>query len=162
MKNYTQDNNAAEETVRLYSDMLYKIAIANTRSAADAEDIVQEALFRYLKYNPDFETEDHKKAWLIRVTVNLSRSLLKSAWFRKTTALDDRYFTEMEELNEVHRQVLQLPVKYRIPIHLFYYEGYSIREISGILEKKEATVKTLLRRGRIKLKERLQGEYDDL
>lgn len=150
-----------------YRDMLYRIAFSNMKSKADAEDAVQEAFFRYLKLKPEFENDSHERAWLIRVVINICYDLQKSAWFSKTVAFDEVPEKEMEhfslpyiEEDETLWKVMELPVRYRNSLYLFYYEDYSIKEIAQILEMEEGTVKTRLRRGRQMLKERILGLTD--
>ena len=90
--------------------------------------------------------------------MNCSKTLLMSAWFRKTVPLDDTLVAEMRETGEVYDAVLRLPKAYRTVVHLYYYEGYSVAEIGGLLGCKEATVKTRLHRARNLLRDTLKGE----
>ena len=148
------------QVVETYSDLVYRLALARTKNQAAAEDIYQEVFLRYLKNQDKIVNETHKKAWLIRTTINCSKSLLTSAWFRSTVALEDNLsFTTPEETG-VYHAVMGLPQKYRTVIHLFYYEDLSIREISEILGIGENTIKSQLSRARTLLKEKLKGEYD--
>ena len=129
----------------------------------DAQDIVQEVFLKFARNASQFQSDEHIKAWLIRVAINMCTDLKRSAWNRKTTELNDEClpaeeFTTGE--SELYQAVMSLPVKYKDVIHLFYYEGYSIKEISRITEQKENAVKTQLSRGRVLLKELLKGEYD--
>ncbi len=156
----------AEETFEKYKDILYRIAFSNMKSKADAEDVVQEAFCRYLKAEPAFESEEHEKAWFIRVVINICYDIQKSAWFSRTVAFDEVRECEMEHFkmpfapeDEMLRHVMKLPAAYRNPLYLFYYEDYSIKEIARIMELGEGAVKTRLRRGREMIKERiLYGE----
>ena len=127
------------------------------------QDIVQEVFLKVARNASQFQSDEHIKAWLIRVAINMCTDLKRSAWNRKTTELNDEClpaeeFTTGE--SELYQAVMSLPVKYKDVIHLFYYEGYSIKEISRITEQKENAVKTQLSRGRVLLKELLKGEYD--
>ena len=122
-----------------YSNMVFRLAFARTKNNHDANDIMQEVFLRYMKNKKEFKDEEHKKAWLIKTTINCSKTLLTSAWFRKTTSL-------------------KLSKKYRTVIHLFYYEDMSIAEISSLLNVKESTIKSQLNRARNKLKEILKEE----
>lgn len=148
-----------------YYKVCYRVAFTYVRNHADAEDIVQEVVVRLLIYHPDFGSEEHEKAWMIRTTINLSKDLLKSKWHSATVAMEDvpkgewsgLGFTFMQE-DETLWSVLQLPERYRNCLYLFYYEDYSVREIAEILEVPENTVKTNLRRGREALKQKLQEE----
>ena len=141
-----------------YSNMVFRLAFARTKNSHDAHDILQEVFLRYIKSNKDFINEEHKKAWLIKTTINCSKTLLSSAWFRKTTGLDYNITQELKEKSEVYYAVLKLPKKYRTVIHLFYYEDMSITEIANLLNIKESTIKSQLHRARKKLKEILKKE----
>jgi RNA polymerase sigma-70 factor (ECF subfamily) len=144
-----------------YSNMVYRLALSRTRNISDAEDILQEVFFRLLNKNPEFESEEHRKAWLIRVTVNCSSKLLTSAWFKKTVPLEEELKFESKEKSDVYYGVLELPLKYRTVIHLFYYEDLTIARISDILSIKESTIKSQLLRARELLKIKLKGDFDD-
>lgn len=162
---HSEDKEA--EHLLQYKDILYRIAFSNMKSMADAEDVVQEAFFRYLRAKPDFEDAVHEKAWLIRVVINICYDIQKSVWFSKTVAIDEVPEKEMKhfhlpyiEEDETLWRVMELPVRYRNPLYLFYYEDHSIKEIARILELEEGTVKTRLRRGRKMLRERILGLTD--
>lgn len=147
-----------------YGDTVYKIAFSYCKSRADAEDIYQEVFIKYFKHTEIFESNIHEKAWLIRVTINCSKSLLRSYWYKRIIPLEENLDISVytDEQSDVLNAVLELPVKYREVIHLYYYEGYSTKEIASILSRKETTVRTQLQRGRemlkIKLKEDLSYE----
>ena len=147
-----------EEIITRSEDKLYRTAIAIMGSRADAEDIVQDAFVKLFEKNPNFESSEHEAAWLIRVTVNLCKSRLRSHWWRKTVPLLDSYPAQTDEQRDVLQTVLSLPSKYRIVIHLFYYEGYSTREIAEITEQKEPAVRQQLTRARNMLGDFLKGE----
>ena len=115
---------------------------------------------RFLKSDKDFESDEHIKAWLIRVTINCSHNVFSNSWAQKTTPLTEDIVFDTEEKGDVYYAVLELPQKYRAVIHLFYYEDMSIAEISHILEINQSTVRSQLHRGRAILKEKLKGEYD--
>ena len=134
-----------------------------TGNMSDAEDIVQEAFLRAYERAPDFETEEHEKAWLIRVTVNLCNSRLRSPWRKRIVPLLDSYPASEPEQHELLEQIMTLPTKYRTVIHLFYYEGYSIKDISELTGQKESTVRSHLTRAREKLKTMLkEEEYESI
>ena len=148
----------SETVVRTYADMVYKLAFAQVRNRADADDIFQEVFLRYVRKNPSFETEEHQKAWLIRVTVNCAKKHQSSAWRRKTVPLDGELtFLQPEDIG-LAELVSKLPEKYRSVIHLYYYEGYSSDEIGQILITRPSTVRTQLVRARRMLGELLEGE----
>ena len=143
-----------------YRTMLYRIAFSNMKNPADAEDAVQEAFLRYMKEEKPIQNKEHEKAWLIRTTIHICLDILKSGWYQRTvpwseafeTAAINIYLPYQVRDDRTLEAVLQLPVHYRNPIYLFYYEDYTIHEIAGILKVKEATIKTRLRRGREEVK----------
>jgi len=152
----------AEAPFAKYKDILYRIAFSNIKSKADAEDVVQEAFCRYLKAKPSFDNENHEKAWFIRVVINICYDIQKRAWFSRTVGIDEVPECEMKhfhlpfvEEDETLWYVMELPAAYRNPLYLFYYEDYSIKEISRVMDLGEGTVKTRLRRGRELIKERI-------
>lgn len=144
------------DLVEEYQTMLYRIAFANIRNRADAEDAVQEAFLRYMKDEKPIQNREHEKAWLIRTTIHICMDVLKSSWHRRTVPLEESLLAESREVylpyqikdDRTLEAVLKLPVHYRNSIYLFYYEDYSIHEIAGVLNEKEGTIKTRLRRGR--------------
>ena len=146
--------------VERYADMVYKLALARTKDRHLAEDVFQEVFLRCVKKGGGFTSEEHLKAWLIRVTINCSRDLFRSSWFQKTEPLTDTLVFDQPEKGDVYYAMLELPSKYRVALHLFYYEGLKISEISRALKLPEGTVKPRLSRGRELLKEKLKGEYD--
>ncbi len=159
------EERKAAQPFEKYKELLYRVAFSNMKNKADAEDAVQEAFCRYLKARPAFENENHEKNWFIRVVLHICYDIQKSAWFSRTVGFDEVPECEMKHfsLSFVHEddtlfKVMELSAEYRNPLYLFYYEDYSIREIAEIMELEEGTVKTRLRRGRQKLKERLEKE----
>ena len=155
-------NDSVDELLKRYANMVYRLAFSRTKSRFDADDILQDVFLRYIRSMPDCENEEHRKAWLIHATINCSKTLLTSAWFRKTAPLDETMFFEMKEHSEVYYAVLELPVKYRTIIHLFYYEGYAVKEMAALLCCKESTVKSQLHRARDLLRDKLKGETIDV
>ncbi len=151
-----ENNDIAERAVREYSRTVLKIAFSYTKNVSDAEDIAQEVFLALLREKKPFSTEEHLKSWLIRVTINKCKNYVNSGWFSKRGEMPDDLSYLAKEDSDVLTAVLSLNIKYRIPIHLFYYEDYSIREIAKILKIPEATVGTRLRRGREKLKDLLE------
>ena len=147
-----------EETVKRYEDKLLRTALAIVGSKSDAEDIVQDTFVKLFEKNPSFASPEHEAAWLIRVTVNLCKNRLRSHWWKKTVPLLDDYPAQTEQQQELMQTILSLPSKYKIVIHLFYYEGYSAKEIAEITEQKEAAVRQQLTRARRMLKNFLEGE----
>lgn len=146
-----------EQVMNRYGTTVYRLAYAQTRSASDAEDIYQEVFLRYFRKCPHFESEGHRKAWLIRVCINVSRSLLTSSWWRNTVPLDERIPLPEQELQDLSDALDQLRRKDRELLHLFYYEELSTREMARILGRKESTVRTQLTRARARLGEIMKG-----
>lgn len=153
-------NEYIREVLDRYSDMLIRIAYNNLKNQSDAEDIAQEAFLKLIKLRPGFESNEHEKAWLIRVTINLCKNHLKTAWFRKTVAINDNIYSFSKEENEILEVVMELPVKFRNVIYLHYYEDYSIKQIADILEKNENTICSWLFRARKVLKTKLMGGFE--
>lgn len=145
-----------EKVIQYYSDMVYRLAFARTGTKHDADDIFQEVFFRYVKKKPVFQEEEHRKAWLIRVTINCSNNFWSSLWNKKTQELSDEMLFETEESINLYFELQQLPPKYREVIHLFYYENMSLEEISLALNRKNSTVRTQLTRARAMLKKFLK------
>ena len=144
-----------------YADMVYRIALTRCRCIENAEDVFQEVFMRFSIKSPKFESKEHEKAWLIRVTINLTKNVRESAWNRKVVRLDESIVFNTKEENDVYSTVCELPQNYRTVIYLFYYEGYKVKEISNILNKNEGTIKTWLFRAREILKEKLEGGFDN-
>lgn len=154
-------NERAEYILNTYGDSILRYAYSYLHNMSDAEDILQDTLIQYLKTGPVFENAAHEKAWLLRVAANLSKNRLDYNSIRKTDELNEELAAdERDDLSFVWEAVKSLPVKYREVIHLFYHEGCSVREISNILKRPEATVRSDLRRGRERLREILREEYD--
>lgn len=144
-----------------YSDTVYRVALTRTKNVENAEDIFQEVFMKLSEKDPKFESEEHIKAWLIRVTINMTKNLHSSSWNQKVTSLTEEFKFETEEESNVFEIVNELPQNYRTVIYLFYYEGYKTKEIAKILNKSEGTIKTWLFRARDCLKEKLEGGFED-
>ena len=154
-------NRLAEKVLDEYGNHILRLAYSYLHNMSDAEEVLQDTLMRYLKAAPLFESKVHEKAWLLRVAGNLSKNRIAYNKIRRTDELQETLVSqEREDLSFVWEAVKNLPPKYSEVIHLFYYEGYSTEEAAGILQKKEATVRSLLHRGRMKLKEVLKEAYD--
>ena len=142
---------------RRHAPAVYRLAYARTGSRADAEDVMQEVFLRLVKAGPDFDSEEHAKAWLLRVASNCANDLFRLPWRRREEPLDENLSApERPEEGSVTQAVLSLPARYRIPIHLYYYEGYSVAEIARIMGKSEGTVKSWLFRARALLRDKLK------
>lgn len=167
-----------EEVVELYADTVYKIALSQMKKKEDAEDIFQEVFLNYMDCKKEFLSEEHEKAYIIRMTVNCCKKHFRSAWFRHRAE-----WTELTEAagemtgrnglslpgtagkndreEDLYEAVLELPAKYKLVIHLFYYEELSVAQISQALHIKESTVKSQLMRGRKMLKQAYLGGAED-
>lgn len=143
-----------------YKNTVYRTAFAYCRNTADAEDITQEVFIRHFQRNRDFPDEQEEKAWLIRVTANRCKDLFRSLRYRNCTVpLDEvNLIYETPEESDVYHAVMELPAKYRLVIHLYYYEEYSVKEIGGIIGKSETAVQTQLYRARNLLRKALGKE----
>ena len=154
-----------EEVIDRYQNMVYGLALARTGSASDADDVFQEVFLAYHQSGKTFRDEEHRKAWLLKTTVNLSRRVTASTWRKKTAPLSEREdapvpFREPEE-NLVWEAVRSLEEAYRLPIYLHYFQELSTEEIAKALSLRPGTVRMRLSRGRDKLRELLKGEYFD-
>lgn len=150
-----------------YSETIIKLSYTYVKNTFDAEDIAQDVLLSLIKRNKPFESEEYERAWILRTTINKSKNHLSSGWIKRTVSIEDTHDMPSDETDlsaeesAVMEAVLSLPEKYRTPIHLFYYDGYTINEIADIIRKKPATVGTLLARGRAMLKKLMIGGFDD-
>ena len=164
-----------------YGDMVYRIALVQTKQQALAEDIQQEVFLALVRHSDRIRSEEHLKAWLIKVTQNACKKHFRSLWVKLTVFYDDRLKkntdqeedetldpaeiaeeaadeTEESEMNDLVREAVeQLPERYRIPVHLFYYEEMSVKEIAKITGNSESNVKTQLSRARSMLREIIGG-----
>ena len=154
-------NATAVRILNLYENDILRMAYSYLHNMEDAEDIVQETVIRYWQKAPRNMDMAKEKAWLLTVAVNLSKNKIRYKKLRKTDELQDTLIQEeREDLSFVWEAVKKLPVKYREVIHLFYYEGYSTRDIAKILNRNESSVRSDLRRGREQLKKILKEAYD--
>ncbi len=150
-------NQRATALLDQYGEHILRLAYSYLHNQSDAEDILQDTLIQYLRTAPVLESPAHEKAWLLRVAGNLSKNLLRAQGYRQADQLEETLVAqEREDLSYVWEAVKALPVPYREAIHLFYYEGYSTAQIAQILDQKESTVRSRLKRGREKLKPLLE------
>ena len=143
--------NAAVER---HQTMVYRTALHALANSQDADDAVQEVFLRLYQRKGTFDGEEHLRRWLLRVTVNYCRDLMKSPW-RRRVALEELPETPVFDKPReaaLYREVMALPGKYRVPLYLYYYEGYSVAEIGELLRLNASTVQTRLARARGKLK----------
>ena len=150
-------NERATALLDRHGESILRLAYSYLHNQSDAEDILQDTLIQYLRTSPTLESPAHEKAWLLRVAGNLSKNLLRAQGYRQADQLEETLVAqEREDLSYVWDAVKALPVPYREAIHLFYYEGYSTAQIAQILDQKESTVRSRLKRGREKLKPLLE------
>lgn len=154
------DTQQANRLVAQYSNMILRISYQYLKQTYDAEDICQTVFLKYLTKAPQFENEQHEKAWIIRTTVNACKDHLKSSFFRRTVALDEAETIAAPAVPDtpILDALQTLPKDQRIALYLYYYEDYSTREIGQILGKSEANINQLLSRGRRKLRTTLSAE----
>ncbi len=155
---------AIQELVALYQNNLFAVAFNVCKNAQDAEDIVQDTFLQYYTMKKEFDSEQHIRAWLIRVAINKAKNANRAFWRCNKLSLEDYMETltfETQQSENLFETVMKLPEKYRIVIHLFYYEDYAVREIADILKLSEGNVKVRLSRGRCLLKKALKEEWDD-
>ena len=153
-----------QELVEMYKDNIYATAFNICKSAADAEDVVQDTFLQYYMTKKEFDDEKHIRYWILRVAINKAKNIQSSFRRKKEMSLEDYVETltfETPESRELFEEVMKLPEKYRVVIHLFYYEDYSIKEIAKILRVTESSVKVRLSRGRAKLKDALKEDWED-
>ncbi len=156
---------AIDDIIDRYQNMVYGLALARTGSASDADDVFQEVFLAYHQSGKTFRDEEHRKAWLLKTTVNLSRRVTASTWRKKTAPLSERedvpvLFQEPGE-NLVWEAVQSLEDAYRLPIYLHYFQELSTQEIGKALSLRPGTVRMRLSRGREKLRKLLKGEFFD-
>ncbi len=151
-----------QELVRLYQDNLFAAAFNVCKNAEDAEDVVQDTFIRYYTIKKEFDSAEHVRAWLFRVAINRAKNVNHTFWRRNRLSLEDYMETltfETEESEDLFEAVMKLPEKYRIVIHLFYYEDYKVSEIADILKLSESNVKVRLSRGRSVLRETIERSH---
>lgn len=160
-----------ERIVEDYSDMIMRIALHHFNCPGEAEDITQKVFLKLIQKQPSFQGQEHEKAWLIRVTINLCKDHFKSSWFRKVVPLKEGVIASSPQSDyppppqsppqqqELLSLIHTLPQNYRNVIYLYYYEDLSVSEISEILQTKEGTVMSWLHRAREQLKTKLEGGF---
>lgn len=161
-----------EEVILRNSEMVYRLAYSLVKTRADADDIYQDVFLRYIQKEPVFESTEHERAWFLRVTINCSKNFWKSPWFQRRVAMDmedmdetaakntELMYEEKDEFSTLVDIVKQLSKKYRVVIHLFYYEELSVEEIAQITKTKASTVRTRLTRARRQLKNLLNENQE--
>lgn len=156
--NQTISAQQLEEAYDACGPAVYRLAMVYLGRHADAEDVTQEVFVRLFCRAPAFADGDHEKRWLLRVTANLCRDQLRGFWRKRVVELEDTLSAAPPEEQDALAAVMALPEQYKLPIHLHYYEGYSVAEIAEILKLGQSAVKMRLKRGR----EMLKLELEDL
>lgn len=154
-------DDSAEEIIDRYSDLIYRVAYMNVKVKADADDVFQQVWYIYFKKEQIFDSEEHRRNWLINVTLKCCKKIYSSYRYKNTVLLEDFPLLkeEMPEKDyDVYNAVLNLPEKYRSVIYLYYYESFTAEEIGKILKTNSSTIRSRLKRGREKLKEQLKGD----
>ena len=155
---------SVQELAALYQRSLFAAAFNMCKNKQDAEDVVQDTFVQYYTTKKEFESEQHVRAWLMRVAVNKAKNINRTFWRRNKVSIEDYMETlvfETPEAETLFETVMQLPEKYRIVIHLYYYEDYTVSEIADILKLSESNVRIRLSRGRGMLRNALKEEWDD-
>lgn len=148
-----------EQVFQQHNQMIFRIAFLYLKNEADALDVVQNTFIKLLKKN-NFNNDEHLKRWLLRVCINLCINNLKSYWKRNVYSFEEEYYIQDNADLQLQELVFKLPPKYKGVIHLYYYEGYSIKEIALILNISESAVKQRLKRAREKLKIKLEDKHE--
>ncbi|MEE7583206.1 MAG: sigma-70 family RNA polymerase sigma factor [Oscillospiraceae bacterium] len=156
-----QKEKILEKNINKYKDMVYRLAFTYLKNSHDADDITQEVFLKYVTLDKTFQSDEHLKSWLITVTINHCKNLLKSSWFKKTQPLDENIQFEQQKNSNLYHAVMTLSKDYRTVIYLFYYEDYSTKEIASMLGKNESTIRSHLARARKKLKNILLEDWKD-
>ena len=162
-----KDAADATQFVRQYSNMILRICFTYSLGRADAQDICQNVFLKLLQSDRRFDSEGETRAFIIRMTINECKDVLKSGWPRRSVPLDELIERETPFLPEENTGLLsavqRLPVKYREAVYLYYYEGYNAEEIAAMVGAKPAAVRQRLARAREKLRKELEGgEYETI
>lgn len=156
---------SADEAFRRYGDRVFSAAFSVCQNREDADDVVQDTFIKYYTRNEDYIDDSHLKAWLLRVAINRAKDITGAFWRRNRVSWEE-YMEQLEfvqpEDKSLFQAVMELPERYRLVIHLFYYEEYSIAEIAALLRSTQGTIKARLSRGRTLLKSMLteDGNHD--
>lgn len=153
-----------QKLIEQYQNNLYAAAFNICQNQMDAEDVVQETFVQYYTTKKEFENEQHIRAWLLRIAINKAKNCCRTFWKKNKCTLEDYMETlpfPDSQSRSLFEEVMKLPDKYRIVIHLFYYEDYTVRKIAEILKLSESNVKVRLSRGRTLLRETLKEEWEN-
>lgn len=159
-----------EEVIEKYKNMVYGIALTRVKNQSDAEDVFQEVFLVYFRKQPEFNEEEHRKAWLINTAINCSRKIIRENKKQKASfdaiaesqSSENIFNFKTEQETVFYNALCSLPEKYRTVLYLYYFEELSVEAVSKILGIKQGTVRMQMLRGREMLKEKLKGEsfYD--
>lgn len=153
------EKNDFEKIVDKYSETLFRVVYTYCGNRSDTEDVIQDTFLKYLKKHPEFDSEEHEKAWFIRVAINIAKDYLKSYWMKNKSELTEDIPVKEEDSKAIWESVQKLSPKYRVVVELFYREGYSINEISEILHRNKSTVGNQLARGKKQLEKILKEDF---
>ncbi|XJZ27065.1 RNA polymerase sigma factor [Bacillota bacterium Lsc_1132] len=155
-------NDNISALLKKYSDMVRRICFLYLHNSTDVDDVFQEVFLKLLQKKTPFESAEHEKAWIIRVTINKCKDVLKSSWRKKMDSIESMEFPFEDKVeNELMQVVLSLPKKYQDVIYLYYYEDYTVPQMAKLLKKNENTIYSQLQRAKALLKQQLRGtEYD--
>lgn len=163
-----EERITAQEAIDRYADMVYRLALSQMKNTTDADDLFQEVFVRLVSHVQDLESWEHVKAWLIRVTINCAKKHYEQYWNKNVDYMeeperveDDSGGYEMLEEHPVRAAVQKLPAKYRLVIHLYYFEERTVAEIAQLTEQKESTVKSQMHRAREMLKDLIGEEWQN-
>lgn len=154
---------SVEEVYSTYARNIYNAAFSITANAEDAKDVLSDTLIRYLHTETEFDSAEHLKAWLLRTAINRAKDIRRAFWNRNRVSFEE-YMEEIpaaDSSKELLDALMRLPVRYRSVLHLYYYEGYSQKEISALLRIPEGTVNSRMSAARKKLRKILEEDWDD-
>lgn len=162
-----EERITTEAAIDRYADMVYRLALSQMKNTTDADDLFQEVFIRLVRHIQDLESWEHVKAWLIRVTVNCAKKYYEQYWNRNVDYMeeperiaDEAGLFEQAEEHPVRAAVQKLPPKYRLAVHLYYYEELTVAEIAGLTGQKESTVKSQMHRAREMLRHLLGEDWE--
>ena len=160
-----EEQITTEEAIDRYADMVYRLALSQMKNTTDADDLFQEVFVRLVSHIQDLESWEHVKAWLIRVTINCAKKHFEQYWNKNVDYMDEPEQMadesggyELPEEHPVRAAVQKLPPKYRLVIHLYYFEEKTVAEIAQLTDQKETTVKSQMHRAREMLKDLIGDE----
>ena len=151
-------DDSMEYLIQKHAKTVYRLALARTGQKSDAEDVFQEVFLRYVRKKPRFQSEEHEKAWFLRVTVNCANNLYLSAFRKNTAPLDEKMLAPVQDEPFLEEYLQQLSPICRTVIHLYYYEGLQTEEIAKLLHKSPSTIRATLTRARKALKISMEGD----